>query len=110
MNSRHIEKKEDENQSNIEEKDEKSNYSEIKNNIHDNILFERMKRHTVYVFMKIVLPRIGNLVMIKKHTKFFYGPFLNIYIFKLDKFKKHFNFNCLINDNNFFWSKLSYKW
>jgi hypothetical protein len=55
----------------------------------EDVIFERMKRDTLHVFVEYVLPRRANKNKIKIHDSNFYNGLLKKYIFSNDDFRNH---------------------
>lgn len=55
----------------------------------EDVIFERMKRDTLHVFVQDVLPRIANKRKIKAHGSYFYNGLLMKYIFSDRDFRNH---------------------
>jgi hypothetical protein len=55
----------------------------------EDVIFERMKRDTLHVFVHDVLQRIANKTKIKIHGSNFYDGILTKYIFSNDDFRNH---------------------
>jgi len=70
-----------------ETKRDTANTSDKEDN--EDVIFERMKRDTLHVFVQDVLPRIANKRKIKAHGSYFYNSILKKYIFPNDDFRNH---------------------